>query len=143
MVDEHPYARQVSLLVQALPYIAQEQVFALKGGTAINLFLRPMPRLSVDIDLTFLPIADRAQSLTNCRAALLRIAGAMAASSPRLDVSPQMNRADELRLQVVDAGTRIKIEVSPVLRGAIHPPVTRDIHPERDSHHHSPYHDLA
>lgn len=130
MVDDHPYTRQVRLLVQALPYIAREEVFALKGGTAINLFLRPMPRLSVDIDLTFLPVADRAQSLADCRAALLSIARAMDATSPRLEVIPQMNRDDELRLQVVGGQTRVKIEVSPVLRGAIHPPVTSDIHPE-------------
>jgi hypothetical protein len=43
------YAAQVSLLVRLLPYIAQEEVFALKGGTAINLFYRDMPHLSVDI----------------------------------------------------------------------------------------------
>ena len=46
------YAAQVSLLVRLLPFIAQEKAFALKGGTAINLFYRDMPRLSVDIDLT-------------------------------------------------------------------------------------------
>jgi hypothetical protein len=46
------YMRQVELLVRALPYIARQDVFALKGATAINLFYRNMPRLSVDIDLT-------------------------------------------------------------------------------------------
>ena len=43
------YVDQVRLLIDVLPYIAQEEVFALKGGTAINLFYRNMPRLSVDI----------------------------------------------------------------------------------------------
>lgn len=51
------------LIVRTLPYVAEEECFALKGGTAINLFIRDLPRLSVDIDLTFLPIADRDQSL--------------------------------------------------------------------------------
>jgi predicted nucleotidyltransferase component of viral defense system len=46
------YAAQVALLVRLLPFVAAEKVFALKGGTAINLFYRDMPRLSVDIDLT-------------------------------------------------------------------------------------------
>lgn len=46
------YEAQVRLLVRTLPFIAAEQVFALKGGTAINLFYRDFPRLSVDIDLT-------------------------------------------------------------------------------------------
>lgn len=53
------YMRQVELLVRTLPYIARQDVFALKGGTAINLFYRDMPRLSVDIDLTYLPVEDR------------------------------------------------------------------------------------
>ena len=51
-----------------------EDCFALKGGTAINLFVRDMPRLSVDIDLTWLPISGRAESLAAIDAALRRIA---------------------------------------------------------------------
>lgn len=50
------YRAQVALLVRLLPFIAAEPVVALKGGTAINLFYRDMPRLSVDIDLTYLPV---------------------------------------------------------------------------------------
>ncbi len=46
------YRRQVALLIRILPLVAEEESFALKGGTAINLFVRDMPRLSVDIDLT-------------------------------------------------------------------------------------------
>ena len=44
--------------VRALPHVAEEKAFALKGGTAINLFIRNMPRLSVDIDLTYLPVRE-------------------------------------------------------------------------------------
>lgn len=51
------YRRQAVLLVRAIPLVAEETCFALKGGTAINLFVRDMPRLSVDIDLTYL-LAD-------------------------------------------------------------------------------------
>ena len=49
------YVRQAKLLLRCLPEIKRHACFALKGGTAINLFFRPMPRLSVDIDLTYLP----------------------------------------------------------------------------------------
>ncbi len=63
MLFNDVYRRQVEFLVRTLPYVAEEECFALKGGTAINLFVRDMPRLSVDIDLTYLPIADRDQSL--------------------------------------------------------------------------------
>ena len=43
------YRAQVRLLIDVLPYVAREEVFALKGGTAINLFHRDLPRLSVDL----------------------------------------------------------------------------------------------
>ena len=56
---DNPFYRQVVLLVELLPLVARESCFALKGGTAINLFIRDMPRLSVDIDLTYLPIQER------------------------------------------------------------------------------------
>ena len=53
------YKKQVRLLLDILPYVAEESDLAIHGGTAINLFVRGMPRLSVDVDLTFLPIDDR------------------------------------------------------------------------------------
>ena len=37
------YRRQVALLIRTLPLVAEEECFALKGGTAINLFIRNMP----------------------------------------------------------------------------------------------------
>lgn len=67
------YRRQVQLLVRTLPLVAEENCFALKGGTAINIFHRYLPRLSVDIDLTYLPLADRSESLAGIDAALKRI----------------------------------------------------------------------
>lgn len=69
-----PYREQVSLLLRVLPIIEREEAFALKGGTAINLFVRDLPRLSVDIDLTFLPLVDRGASLTAIHEALQRVA---------------------------------------------------------------------
>ena len=63
------FEMQVALLVRVLPYVATENCFALKGGTAINLFIRDLPRLSVDIDLVYLPIEDRETSLIGIRSA--------------------------------------------------------------------------
>ena len=71
-IDER-YRQQVELLVRTLPSVASEDVFALKGGTAINLFVRDLPRLSVDIDLTYLPVKPRGESLTEIDEALERI----------------------------------------------------------------------
>lgn len=66
------YTRQVRLILSVLPEIAREDVFALKGGTAINLFYRDMPRLSVDIDLTYLPTDDHVTALRDIRTTLDR-----------------------------------------------------------------------
>jgi len=68
-----PYAAQVALLVRILPLVLAEEVFALKGGTALNLFYRDLPRLSVDIDLAYLPIKDRTESLVDINAAMDRL----------------------------------------------------------------------
>jgi Nucleotidyl transferase AbiEii toxin, Type IV TA system len=63
MMIAEAYKKQVALLLAVLSDVAKESCFALHGGTAINLFVRNMPRLSVDIDLTYLPIEDRATTL--------------------------------------------------------------------------------
>lgn len=57
------YRAQVNVLLQVLPYVAKEEIFALKGRTAINLFVRDMPRFSVDIKLTYIPIDSRSEAL--------------------------------------------------------------------------------
>lgn len=67
------YHQQVELLLKVLPYVAKESCFALKGGTAINFFIRDMPRLSVDIDLTYLPLEPRDLTLIRIEEALMRI----------------------------------------------------------------------
>ena len=56
MAISEGYHRQVTNMVRLLPLVQSEECFALKGGTAINLFVRDLPRLSVDIDLAYLPI---------------------------------------------------------------------------------------
>lgn len=123
------YAAQVRLLIQVIPYVAAERCFALKGGTAINLFVRDMPRLSVDIDLAYLPSSDRQQALTDVRLALRRIAEAVARGLPQVNATVQSNRDDELRVLVRSPQAQIKVEVSPVLRGTVHQPLERDVVP--------------
>ena len=115
------YYKQVSLLVRMLPVVAKEPVFALKGGTAINLFVRNFPRLSVDIDLTYLPLEPRDIALANARAAMVRITEQINAQ-PDTGAAFQSNREDELRIIVTSPMATIKIEVSPVARGALHQP---------------------
>lgn len=121
------YYRQVELLVRVLPFVAKEKCFALKGGTAINLFLKDMPRLSVDIDLVYTPIQDRETSLTRATAALNRIVESLVSVSPRYNARLLEGR---FKIMVDGGGFQVKIEMSPVLRGTVHEPKDRDIHPE-------------
>ncbi len=121
MDKQSVYYRQVALLMRVLPIVAQETVFALKGGTAINLFIRDFPRLSVDIDLAYLPLEARNTALQNARLALNHIASNIN-QIPNTKAIVQDNRADELRIIVNGQQAQIKIEVSPVARGTLHRP---------------------
>ncbi len=115
------YHRQVQLLLEVLPYIGNESCFALKGGTAINMFTRDMPRLSVDIDLMYLPVADRSSSLKHIAASLENIAQEIEKSLRASKVYRLEQRGDGTlsKLQVERGGVRIKIETSPVMRGTV------------------------
>lgn len=116
------YVSQVSLLLDVLPDIAKEPAFALKGGTAINLFYRDMPRLSVDIDLAWLPISDRSSALEEIDRTLDHIAANIAKRNPRLTARriPGGGNSDT-RIVVRRNQVQIKIEASPVARGAVLP----------------------
>jgi predicted nucleotidyltransferase component of viral defense system len=117
------YYKQVQLLVQLLPLIAEEQCFALKGGTAINLFIRELPRLSVDIDLVYLPMKARDEALEEIREALARIGGRIRSAFSDSEVIESFrDKMDALRLVVSRSGVQIKIELSPVLRGTVFEP---------------------
>lgn len=123
-----PYYHQVVLLVAVLPLVAEEACFALKGGTAINLFVRDMPRLSVDIDLTYLPVEDRQTSLVAITSALNRIAERITKVLKGATVDVLKGAQDNiLKLMVMRQGVKVKIEVSPVMRGSLLAPVILDI----------------
>lgn len=116
------YLAQVRLLMRLLPVVSTESAFALKGGTAINLFYRDMPRLSVDIDLAYLPIADRATSFNAIDAAFDRI---MAQINKLPGVNAQRiagGGGGDTRILAIADGVTVKIETSPVMRGAIGEP---------------------
>lgn len=125
------YRAQVQLLVRTLPFVAAEPCFALKGGTAINLFVRDMPRLSVDIDLTYLPVEGRATSLRAIEAALLRIASRITLGIPGARVTETRTRSENAltRLLVANSGAQIKIEVTPVIRGCVYSAGVRQVAP--------------
>lgn len=104
------YARQVRLLMAALPHVAKESCFALKGGTAINLFVQDFPRLSVDIDLAYKAYADRDTDLAAINDALMRITESLNGRAG-ITAIRQENKADEKRIIVNTADAKIKIEL--------------------------------
>lgn len=128
MVEER-YRRQVQLLVQLLPIVAADDGFALKGGTAINLFDADMPRLSVDIDLTYLGLEVRNEALGNCRARMERLAKMIERQTPGTYVERQCGNTDQLRLIARMDRSFVKIESSPVARGVVGSVEFRDIDP--------------
>jgi len=116
------YRAQVRLMLDLLPLVAEETAFALKGGTAINFFVRDMPRLSVDIDLTYLPVDDRAASLAGISEGLTRIKARAEDRLPgaRVTLVPQGDDM-EVKVHCQRGRARVKIEVNPLQRGSLWP----------------------
>jgi len=122
------YYKQVQLLLRVIPIVAQEKCFALKGGTAINLFVRDMPRLSVDIDLVYLPLEeDRKTALANARSALDRILNNIEANITGAKAFHTEQLEDSLRLLIEQNHVVIKLELSPVMRGTVFSPENRAV----------------
>lgn len=129
------YGQQAQLLVQVLPVVFEESCFALKGGTAINLFVRDLPRLSVDIDLVYLPHEARGTALPKIVSALDRIAESLLRRFAGLETKKTyQEKPDALRLLLRKGEVRIKIELSPVLRGTVMEPQMREICPTAQEH---------
>ena len=112
---EH-YKKQVALLLHVIPVVEKEECFALHGGTAINLFVQNMPRLSVDIDLTYLPVEDRDTTYENIGLSLEKIKKNIEERIPNTKVNHQK---ELLKLQISNNEAQIKIEVNQGMRGVI------------------------
>ncbi len=114
------YNAQVALLVKVIPHIAKENCFALKGGTAINLFVQNLPRISVDIDLTYIPIEERNKSIENINAALGRIKSSLAQAG--ISASLKKNEHGYSKLNCYQDSISIKVGPNYIMRGIVFPP---------------------
>jgi hypothetical protein len=110
--NEHRFFKEAKLMLEVMPAVAAESCFALKGGTAINFFVRDMPRLSVDIDLTYLPIEDRNPSLAGISDALKAIAVRIRKANGTLQIQEGKLKNTQIvtKLYVSNLDVQIKIE---------------------------------
>ncbi len=121
------YYKQVQLLMSVLPTVAKQTCFALKGGTAINLFVRDLPRLSVDIDLTYIEKGNRDESLSKIKQAMQDIQTDL--QKRGFTVSESQKNGVLTRILVSNKETQIKIETTPVMRQTVHLPTMQTVTP--------------
>ena len=132
---DNRYAERVKLLVEILPTLAEEKRFALKGGTAINLFEHDLPRLSVDIDLTWLPVGYFASDVRDISAALEAIGERVRTGPLRLQVQTSGTEATGVHRLIASRNrARVQIETTPVMRGTVHPVRTMRVRPGVEQH---------
>ena len=110
------YAQKVELLLRLMPIVMEECVFAVHGGTAINLFLKNLPRYSVDIDLTYTPLADRKQSLDDINLHLASICEKAKKTFKGMHIKPNY---DTSKLLCEWRGKQVKVEVNQTKRGLV------------------------
>jgi predicted nucleotidyltransferase component of viral defense system len=118
---ETGYKKQVELLLRVLPYIAKNNNFALKGGTGINFFIRDLPRLSVDIDLAYIPIKNRDESMSDITSGLKEISNSIKKILPYVRIQNKRFEKSEYVHSIIieNQGIVIKIEVNTVIRGSV------------------------
>lgn len=110
------YRRQVALLIRVMPLVFKIKDFAVHGGTAINLFHRNLPRYSVDIDVTYIPIEDWDTSIKIINSHLAALKTSIEKAVPGIHV---IHKTDVRKLQCTKDGTTIKIEVNGIKRGIL------------------------
>lgn len=110
------YRQKVELLLKILPFVTDEDCFAIHGGTAINLFVKNLHRLSVDIDVTYIPVEDRNTSFERINEALERIADRVKRTFRDVRVIP---RLDICKITCESQGCQVKIEVNQTKRGLV------------------------
>ena len=124
------YADTVRLLLTAAPDVFANDIFAMKGGTAINLFVQDMPRLSVDIDVVYTPWqTPREQALKAISAELDAIADRLG----RLKLTTRKVNSGDLgdtKLLIENAEAQVKVEVNVVFRGTVLPIERRPLSPK-------------
>ncbi|WP_409029028.1 nucleotidyl transferase AbiEii/AbiGii toxin family protein [Gracilimonas sediminicola] len=121
------YEMQVRLLLDVLPSLNKAEMFALKGGTAINFFIQDFPRLSVDIDLTYIPINSREVALKGISNGINELSKDIKQRLPGANITPQSSGGTVSKLVIWKDNAQIKLEVNTVLRGSIFEPIEMEL----------------
>jgi len=108
------YKKQVALLIRIMPSVYRIQDFAVHGGTAINLFIKNMPRYSVDIDITYIPVLGREESLREINSHLVKLKQMIEKTIPDIKITHKPN---VWKLLCIKDGATVKIEVNGTKRG--------------------------
>lgn len=121
------YVQTVNLLLDIAPVVFQTSRFAMKGGTALNLFVQDLPRLSVDIDVVFIDHQpDRDAALEQIAQELKRIESAITGMGYGADIR-KTQVGDEVKIFITSPETEVKVEVNFVFRGTVLPVQTRSL----------------
>jgi len=121
------YIDTVRLLLAIAPAVFASGRFAMKGGTALNLFVQEMPRLSVDIDLVLVDHRpDRQTALQAIALELAAVQAELAGKGYRAHL-PANAEGDDVKLVVSNEAAQVKVEVNFVFRGTVLPPETRSL----------------
>jgi predicted nucleotidyltransferase component of viral defense system len=128
------YEAQVRLLLRCLPEIHRHPCFALKGGTAINLFVRDLPRVSVDADLTYLPLKPRREALQEIHETLRSLKEGVEQRVPGSRVRASRSGDYVVKLFISTGDATIKVEPNLILRGSVDAPQGRDLSPAAQEH---------
>ncbi len=123
------YYQQAELLLRILPIVTKIEEFSLKGGTAINFFIRDLPRLSVDIDLCYIPIQDRATAIESISNSLSQLKQEIARLINGTEAAEVKSRELEANTKLIIRwqGVSVKIEPNFIQRGTVFPVKEREL----------------
>jgi predicted nucleotidyltransferase component of viral defense system len=121
------FEKQVRLLLRVIPEFSGIEALALKGGTAINLFIQELPRLSVDLDFSYTGLEQRPEALARIDAELHAVARRLSDQGLQVRGQVMNGTATWVKLSVSDRGVQVKAEVNPVIRGLVYLPEKRSV----------------
>lgn len=123
------FYKQAEFVLQILPFLKSENIFALKGGTALNFFIRDLPRLSVDIDLNYLPVLNREKSLSDISNHLKQAAERICNKLTNIQVTYKYAQNSKTIVGLIFLRNNVSVKVEPnlVIRGSVHESIEKTL----------------